>query len=107
MSVVIPQNETSQTELSIINNQSGAIIPATFGDKVFTSDNTGVFGLRVGSAPQTIEILAVAPGRANLKIQTLSTFKGPISGKIVSFLKEKSLAVSITEVGGKFVVELD
>jgi hypothetical protein len=106
MSVVIAENQTSQTNLSIINNQTGATMPATFGDKTFTSDNTAVFGIRVGVAPQTIEILATGPGTANMVISTESTFEGPISGKIVSLTKEKKIPVSVSESGGVFAVVL-
>jgi hypothetical protein len=106
MSKIIQQGANAAGIMSIKNTVTQADIAATFGPITFASSNTGVFGLKTDSTPNTMDIEATGPGNAALTISTPATYQDPISGKIVTKTKSKIIPVSVVEINGVFAVTL-
>jgi hypothetical protein len=98
-------NEQSQWQLGLARKDNNQVIPGSEGpDVTFTSSDVGVMGVAISKRPNTLELLAVAPGSASLVISTPCTFSE--NGEILTQTKQKTIPVSVIENGGIFAVTL-
>ena len=100
-------NEESQWELGLARKDNNQVIPGSEGPEVtLTSSDAGILGVAIAEKPNTVQLLAVAPGSASLIMSTPCTFKDPQSGQIVTQTKQKTIPVTVEESGGVFEVTL-
>jgi len=100
-------NEQSQWELGLARKDNNEVIQGVEGPEVtFTSSDAGVLGVAVSGRPNTVELLAVAPGIVSLIMSTPCTFKDPQNGQSITQTKSKTIPVSVVEDGSGFAVTL-
>lgn len=107
MGKTIGPNDIGMGTMKLSNNITEVIVPCTFSNIVFKSNNVTVFGLKADSMPSTMDIQAMGPGRALLSIMADCTYQSPQTGQVITQRKLKAIPISVVSSGEDFLVTFE
>lgn len=106
MPTSLPLGQSVAGLFKMVNDKTGADIPANFTNIVFKSLNTGVFGLQTDSAVSTMDFLITGPGNTQIIISADCSFISPSTGKPTTQRKSKTLSLTVTGAAPSWSVSI-